>query len=163
MRKAVLIIILVSVLSVSLSGCFGNFALTRKVYDLNRSFSDQGIRSLVMWIMFIIPVYEFAVLVDVVLLNLIQYWTGSNPLSMGEDQTEVRLYAHEDRFFEITASRDRYDIMEVDNPENSLSFVFERAENSWYLYSQDRVIKITEENHRELKLFDLDGMVLSTM
>jgi hypothetical protein len=66
------------------SACYGKFALTRKVYELNGQITDNKfVHSLVMWAFQIIPVYGCAAAVDVVVLNLIEFWTGSNP--MGAD------------------------------------------------------------------------------
>jgi hypothetical protein len=38
------------------AGCFGKFALTRKLYSWNESVGSKFVQSLVMWVMFIIPV-----------------------------------------------------------------------------------------------------------
>lgn len=37
-----------------------------------------------------IRVYSFAVFVDAVILNLIEFWTGSNPISMNEGDIEIQ-------------------------------------------------------------------------
>ena len=163
MRKTIILIVLVSLLTLTMSGCFGSFSLTRKVYDFNRSVSgEKFVQSLVMWAMFFIPVYEFAGLIDVVLLNLIEFWTGSNPIAMSDTDFEQRIYAHEGKSYEVTTTRNRYDISEIDNPENSFSFVFEVAESAWYLHSQGQSFKITEDSENGLKLFDFEGIVLAS-
>lgn len=66
---------------VSASGCYGQFALTRKLYTWNGSFGSKFLSTLLMWVMMIIPVYEVVGLIDLWILNLIEFWTGSNPLA----------------------------------------------------------------------------------
>lgn len=72
------------------SGCFGNFSLTRKVYNWNKEVSENKfVRSLVMWGLFIIPVYGVSTCLDVVIFNLIETFTGKNPLAMNDGDTRV--------------------------------------------------------------------------
>ena len=162
MKKTIIILMLVSLLTVSIAGCFGNFALTRKVYEFNQSVNDKFLQSIVMWAMFIIPVYEFSALIDVVILNLIEFWSGSNPLAMSDECYEQRFFARDDKTYEVETSKNRYDVKEVDNPENSFSLIFKEAESSWYFHGQGKVLKVTEEDAQGLKLFNLEGIALAT-
>ncbi|MBU5635971.1 DUF3332 domain-containing protein [Geomonas sp. Red69] len=69
---------------VSLQGCYGKMALTRKVYQVNGEVGDKYLRSLVTWVFIIVPVYGIAALVDFVLFNTIEFWSGHNPVAQGE-------------------------------------------------------------------------------
>ena len=69
-------------LPLATAGCFGNFALTRKVYDYNQDVSpDKWIRWLVFLVLNVIPVYGFATLFDALFANSIEFWTGENPVT----------------------------------------------------------------------------------
>jgi Domain of unknown function (DUF3332) len=87
MRKSFIVISLVlSLFAVSNVGCFGKFVLTKKVYNFNKEVSSSHfVQSIVMWILYIIPVYGIAICLDAVILNLIETWTGSNPMATLED------------------------------------------------------------------------------
>lgn len=87
-RKAVALVLMVSVGVVFSAGCFGKFQLTRKVYDINKSVEDKYLRSAVTWIFVIIPVYGFAAILDFILFNVIEFWSGENPI-VGVPQTRV--------------------------------------------------------------------------
>ncbi|MFN3875083.1 MAG: DUF3332 family protein, partial [Flavobacteriales bacterium] len=52
------------------TGCFGEFALVRKVYNWNDSMSNKFVKTLLFYAMNIIPVYGVAALIDFVILNL---------------------------------------------------------------------------------------------
>ena len=69
------------------TGCFGSFALTRKVYEFNKGVGDKWMQSIVAWAFCIIPVYGFAVGVDFIILNLVEFWTGTNPVAYGPGQS----------------------------------------------------------------------------
>lgn len=69
---------LLSVGALSNTACFGSFPLTRKVYAFNKNVSpDKWVRELVfLAIGPLVPVYGVAGLIDVVILNSIEFWTG---------------------------------------------------------------------------------------
>ncbi len=60
------------------SGCFGKFALTRKVYNWNDTISNKFVKTLVFWGLNIVPVYELAGAGDYFIFNVIEFWTGTN-------------------------------------------------------------------------------------
>jgi hypothetical protein len=85
MRKILFSTLLGLVLAVTSAGCFGKFALTRKIYDFNDNVSgNKFVRSVAMWAMVIIPVYEVGAVADFLVLNTIEFWTGSNPIAANE-------------------------------------------------------------------------------
>lgn len=67
-----------------LGGCYGKFALTRSVYDANSQVTDKYARSAVTIIFVIIPVYEVSAIVDFLVLNVIEFWSGKNPVGSAE-------------------------------------------------------------------------------
>ncbi|HEX8825513.1 MAG TPA: DUF3332 domain-containing protein [Archangium sp.] len=85
----VLAALFVTVLSLHVSGCFGSFALTRKIHALNQGVHES---KFVQWALFlgliIIPVYGVGSLVDALVFNSLEFWTGSNPLANAETQED---------------------------------------------------------------------------
>lgn len=67
---------------IPLMGCYGEFALTKAVYEFNGDVSDnEFVQSLVTWVLGFLFVYSAAVLIDFVILNLIEFWTDQNPMT----------------------------------------------------------------------------------
>jgi len=59
------------------TGCYGRFQLTRAVYRFNGDVTnDKLARSILFWVFVIIPVYQIAAIGDVLIFNLIEFWTG---------------------------------------------------------------------------------------
>ena len=94
LRRYVCVGLLAVMAPLALTGCFGYFPLTRAVYKFNsevggRVGSDRTgtkvVQSIVMWIFVIIPVYGVATFADVVVLNLIEFWTDG-PVRIGAVQ-----------------------------------------------------------------------------
>jgi hypothetical protein len=74
-------LVLVAAVGALSAGCFGKFQLTRKVYDMNKSIDEKYVRSAATWVFVIVPVYGFAALLDLIVFNVIEFWTGENPVA----------------------------------------------------------------------------------
>ena len=80
MKKLMLPVLLSG--SAMLSGCLGQNGLFNTVQDWNATateekFVNQGI-SFAFWIL---PVYGLTLLADMVILNSVEFWTGTNPVN----------------------------------------------------------------------------------
>jgi hypothetical protein len=76
-------LLLGGVLALGASGCYGKFALTKKVYDWNGSLGNKFLVWIVFIVFMLVPVYGIAGFVDIWILNLIEFWTGNNPMGGG--------------------------------------------------------------------------------
>jgi len=74
-RRVLVLTMLAAVCPVMLN-CYGGFPLTKAVYNLNGSVPTGILKNVVFWVFTIAPVYSTAALVDMVVLNLIEFWTG---------------------------------------------------------------------------------------
>jgi len=93
MRKVLISLLIACTLTVSTlgtTGCFGKFAAFNKLREWNGKFSKN---KFVNWLVFIVlcavPVYELFFVADVLVLNSLEFWTGSNPLALGDTYRET--------------------------------------------------------------------------
>lgn len=69
-------------LTVFQSGCFGSFKLVQAVWKFNKNVSgDKWVQWLVFLVLNIVPVYGLSALVDALVINSIEFWSGRNPVS----------------------------------------------------------------------------------
>ena len=69
-------------LACGISGCYGPFYLTRKVWKFNGEVSDnKWVVEVVHLICLALPVYSIAGAADGLIFNSIEFWTGNNPLA----------------------------------------------------------------------------------
>jgi Domain of unknown function (DUF3332) len=93
--------------SLTLSGCFGSFAATRKLWDWNNDVGNKWLEWLVFLGLCIIPVYSLFVLADVLVLNSLEFWTGDNPVGQTKDGRRLARHATDDpRTVRVEVSRD---------------------------------------------------------
>jgi hypothetical protein len=87
MKRAsrLLAVMCVALFSVHVSGCFGKFALTRAIWEFNKNVSpNKFVQWLVFLVLVVVPVYGIGTLVDALVINSIEFWTGSNPVLAAE-------------------------------------------------------------------------------
>ncbi len=76
-RRKVVILVLLAALLPMFMGCYGPFPLTKHVYKINGDVSeDKWVQSLVMWAFGIVQVYSVATFGDLIVCNLVEFWTG---------------------------------------------------------------------------------------
>lgn len=134
-KKTLSILLASSVLSIS-TGCFGEFALVRKVYDWNDSVTDNKfLKSLLFYGLNIIPVYGVAAFGDFIIFNLIEFWDGSNPISMNDGDFERQTIPHEGEEFIVEATKNQFMIYQEGMEPVYLRF--DETEQSWSYVDSD--------------------------
>lgn len=69
-------------LGLFMSGCYGPFYLTRKVWKFNGEVSDnKWVVEVVYLVCTWLPVYGIAGLADAIIFNSLEFWTGKNPMA----------------------------------------------------------------------------------
>ena len=97
--RATFIALLLACLTLFSTACIGRMAISGKVMEFNLSVSeDKWAREIVFLALYVIPVYEFAGLADLIVVNSIEFWTGTNPVN-----GEPRLASAGDQNYGVTA------------------------------------------------------------
>lgn len=99
------------------SNCLGNNALSSKIWRWNkRAVGNKYINNVIFWVLAAIQVYSISLFIDVVVLNTIQFWTGSNPLAMAPGETETQIVKYEGKKYQLTASQNRMEFLALEEP-----------------------------------------------
>lgn len=165
LRKTALLFAMSS-LVITQTGCFGEFALTRKVWEWNDDISDSKfVKTLLFYVMNIIPVYGIAAFVDVVILNLIEFWSGSNPMSMNEGDYEMQMATVNGEQFKLEATKDTFTTTQLTGEKAGEVRVmkFDRSDMTWK-YSDSKVcdqpvVGMLDKNGENVRVFTAAGEV----
>lgn len=162
MRRKFTVMATVTLLSSTIlfSSCIGSFGLFNKLLTWNKSIDDdKWINELVFFALTIVPVYPIAVTVDALVLNTIEFWSGTNPTaSTGTQQIEG-----EDGLYTITSDDKGYKIQKEGSDE-VVEFVFNKEDNSWSLDAMGintPLFKYVGENHAMVYLADGSTVTVS--
>ena len=141
MRKKQLIVATVVALSASMmmQSCIGSFALFHKVKDWNDHVGDKFVNELVFVAMCILPVYELCLIADVLVLNSIEFWSGTNPALAS---AETKVVDGKDGQYLIARDATGYTVTNMTTKQVT-RFNFNSKDNSWSI----------EANGKEMKLF----------
>ena len=143
-------------MSLVLSSCIGSFGLTNKVKAWNEGLGNKFVNELVFVCMHIVPVYPISIFADILVLNSIEFWTGSNPVASKVGETKiVKNSAGDD--VQITTTANGYEIV---NGEEQMQLVFDDAEKTWSaVYDEQSVELLKFVGDNSVEMYTLNGSV----
>lgn len=77
--RTIALILILTVLLLSMASCAGKFSLSHKLLNWNLSL-NKWLGSFLLFIFIVIPVYGVCLLIDWVILNVIEFYSGKNPI-----------------------------------------------------------------------------------
>ena len=140
MKKITLAAITAS--AILLSGCFGSFGLTKWAWSLN-----DGFGSPVKYIPFFFLggiVGGITMFADAVILNTIEFWTGSNPMAMQDGQIEKQVMEVNGQMVEMTATKGQVAIKTLTGESVDAKLIYNEQENAWYLENEGGLRKFSQ-------------------
>ena len=141
-----------------IQGCYGQFALTQKLYKWNGTLGDKWINSIIMDVLCVVQVYTVVAIIDAVALNTAEFWSGKNPVAMGPNEHETRFVTINGKNYILTATQNRMDIAPgKDNVSLPISLVFDPDQKSWFVVEQGMKRKIAEQDGDVMALVNPDG------
>jgi len=159
MKKTVLYTLTAIILSTQ-TGCFGSFGLIKTLYQWNDSVSDNKfVKSIITWAMIIIPIYGIAGFLDFVIFNLIEFWSGSNPIAMKEGEVETQMATIKGQDYLITATKNqfKFDKITEEGAEEIALLRYNEEEKIWSYVKGEEVIELVQVNEDDLTYFTKEG------
>jgi len=152
MKKVARLIIAIGMTSTLLftTGCFGKFALTQGVLKFHDSLAGNDTRGKVIKSLILVlvghAVYVTTAVVDTFFLNVIEFWTGQNPLAMNDSQKEVQIVVHNGVKYEITATKNKFAVKQLNGTYKGKteSVSFNPSELAWYNTSNGASTKMLQ-------------------
>lgn len=145
MKKSIFAVLFSSALL--LSGCLGSFQAFNNLKEWNQDVSDSRfVNNLVFWGLNIVPVYGLFFLGDALIFNVIEFWSGSNPIAMKPGETQTQLVEHEGNTYEMVASINRIQVVVLEGPKKGkkLELFYKPDEKSWNAIRPDgEIIKLS--------------------
>ena len=88
-RRAVVAAVMLGMIPLTLVSCYGAFPLTNSLYRANGNITNKWVRSIVLFLLGIFGVYGICILVDAIILNLVEFWSGTSVhISKAYDQPD---------------------------------------------------------------------------
>lgn len=154
------------VLSIGQSGCYGPFKLTKNLHEWNSTVGSKFVNALVFFAFIIVPVYGVTVFIDGVVLNTIEFWTGDNPITMGENDKDVQVVKKDGNKYRITATKNKFHIEQLqgENKGDTAELIFDPENSSWNLKDGNKelqkLIQVNEEANL-IQIYKPNGQILT--
>lgn len=140
--------------SILFSSCIGSFGLTNKLLDWNRNIDSKFVNELVFIAFWIVPVYEISALADVLVLNSIEFWSGSNPVA---DAGSVKTIEGKEGVYTVETKTDGYHIQKA-GEDKAIDLVFDETDKSWSVEADGEAIKLLKfKDNDEVVMYLPDG------
>src|SRR5690625_1601739 len=84
--------------------------------------NEKFLNNLIFWGLNIVPVYPLFMLGDVIIFNVIEFWSGSNPIAMKEGEVESQILVKDGKTYQMIATKNKMEItvIEGDNEGKSI-------------------------------------------
>ena len=146
--------------SILFSSCIGSFGLWNQLKSWNQGISNKFVNEIVFLAFHVIPVYEVCYLADVLVLNSIEFWSGSNPLA---EVGTVRTVEGENGEYLVRTNEDGYTITKK-GEDSSLNLVFNQDNQTWSAVCEDasyELMTMNEDGTITVKLQDGSNITVS--
>ena len=128
--------------SIICSSCIGSFGLWSSLKDWNNNIGNKFVNEIVFLAFHIVPVYEVAYLADVIVLNSIEFWSGSNPLA---DVGSVKTVKGESGEYLVQTNEDGYTITKKGEENKPLTLIYDKEKNTWNASQTFELITMNED------------------
>ena len=129
------------------SSCLGSFKAFNNLKDWNQGATNSKfLDNLIFWGLNIVPVYGLFFIGDVLIFNVIEFWSGSNPIAMKPGESETQMVEHDGNTFKMVATQNRIQITVVEGPKKGkkLELFYKPDEKSWNaIRSNGEIIKLS--------------------
>ncbi|MBN2036510.1 MAG: DUF3332 domain-containing protein [Chitinispirillaceae bacterium] len=163
MKRCIIAAVLAGVMV--FSGCIGSASLTTKLYSWNQEATgSKFVNTGILWVLSILPVYEVTVFVDFFILNVIEFWTGSNPIAFSGPQTLEKEVVSNGTIYKLTMGNNLLTIDKRDGLEagKGITIRYDAATASFYLDDrQNAQMKVGTIKNDKLHLYMPDGQVVT--
>ena len=134
-----------------LSGCYGSFSLTSKLYNWNGQVSNQKfVNELVFLGLCILPAYELCTLGDALIFNSIEFWGGQNPITMKAGDVEEGQVMYAGHPYHVTKSLNKV-VVASEETAAVAEFQYFPEEESWYLMDGQNKAKVMKNTKKMMK------------
>lgn len=128
------------------NSCLGSFSAFNNLRDWNDGLTDSKfLDNLVFWVFNIIPVYGLFFLGDMIIFNVIEFWSGSNPIAMEDGEMEKQIIEKDGNIFEMIATKNRIQVTVIDGKDKGqkIDLIYKTQEKSWNAVKQNgEIIKL---------------------
>lgn len=133
-----------------MNSCIGSFSLFNKYAEWVRTATNSKFLNAILGFV-LSPVYGICLVVDSLVLNTIEFWSGENPLASNVGKTQ-QVMGSDGRYYAVKTLIDGYEITLPDG--QMLKFIHDKQNDAW--------MQVQNGETKELFRFNADGTIKVT-
>lgn len=126
------------------TSCVGSFGLHNRLSTWNQGISNKAVNELVFLVLNIIPVYGVCYMADALVINSIEFWSGSNPMASIGDIKKVQ---GENGNYLVETLENGYSITKEGDESASMELIYDKELNTWNVVSGDTSAELIQLNN----------------
>lgn len=144
------------------SSCVGSFGLHGRLASWNQNIGNKFVNELVYLAFNIVPVYPVCYLADALVINSIEFWSGTNPMaSIGE----VKKIEGKNGNYLVETLENGYSITKEGDDSTHMELIYDQELCTWNVVSggtSSQLLKLNEDGTAEMTLPDGSRMKVKT-
>ena len=139
------------------SSCVGSFGLFNRISSWNQSIGTKFVNELVFLALNIVPVYGVAYLADALVINSIEFWSGTNPMANVGDVKKVK---GENGDYLVKTLENGYSITK-EGEDSAMELIYNKEANTWNVVADGvstELLKMNNDGTAEMNLPNGDKM-----
>ena len=124
------------------TSCVGSFSLFNKLASWNKDATGSKFLNEIIFIV-ISPAYAVCSVADALVLNSIEFWSGSNPIASNVGKT-VKVQGQDGRYYAVKTLKNGYEIKAPDG--KVTCFVYDKNNDSWSQMENGKLVEIFRFN-----------------
>lgn len=125
------------------SSCVGSFALHSKLSSWNQTVGNKFVNELVYLAFNIVPVYGVCYLADALVINSIEFWSGTNPMA---NIGNVRTVKGEHGTYTVKTLANGYSITK-EGEKTSMELIYDKDLNTWNVVADGVSTELLQMNN----------------
>ena len=142
------------------TSCLGSYSAFNSLREWNDGVtSNKFLDNLIFWGLNIIPVYGLFFVGDTLIFNVIEFWSGENPIAMNEGDKDTQILAYKGNTYEMTATKNKFDIKVIDGDKKgkTLQMVYTPENKTWNALKDGELIKLSSYKDGLMLVYLPDG------
>ena len=124
------------------SSCVGSFGLFNKLASWNKGATNEKFLNELIFLI-ISPAYAVCSVVDALVLNTIEFWSGNNPIAQRVGKTTT-VMGQDGRYYAVTTLKDGYKIKKPTGEE--ITFTYNKNTRTWSEQSDGKSVDLFRFN-----------------
>jgi hypothetical protein len=139
-KLAIKAMIVLTAGTMTMSSCIGSFGLFNKLLSWNQGISNKFVNEVVFFL--ITPAYGVCYMVDALVLNSVEFWTGSNPIAKAGTTNNV--WGKDGKMYAVKTMKNGYEITKPTG--EKVNFLFDAEQKVWSMEADGQQTQLFRYN-----------------